>query len=365
MLPKEKLSQLIESTLPLELGKNKKRPSFASCGRAISSMALLCSIAISSFSRSNNYFAEIEAWTMYIAYVFSLVERWKVPAIYWKKEIDIAKKSIYNALENLYQEIKNRAHLVEGNPFVDRLFYNIRVTLLISLMSVYILWRKHESIDIDADEIDASIREFILNNKQYLFLWGEAAIPQFLSFYWYYRKIDATFQPDMLIIELIRNICKSNHTSGKDWIANPYYNVTEVISDRLGISEQPIEDTFRANSFTVEALFHILVRRNWKNHAKRLWPDYTRISSSYFRPSGLWQYFHWRNKKGALITTFPKLTQKWDEVKKVSMESKGLGIPRIIQQEPIIFLLFLIVYPFRLNPEAARWLDHKIEATQY
>ena len=105
-------------------------------------------------------------------------------------------------------EIKNRSHFVEGNPYVDNSFHNIRVTHLISLMSIFILWRKDENIE--NDEIEASIREFVLENKKYLNLWGEAVVPQFLSFYWYYRKIDSSPEADGIIVHLINHLCNPN-----------------------------------------------------------------------------------------------------------------------------------------------------------
>ena len=104
-----------------------------------------------------------------------------------------------------------------------------------------------------------------------------------------------------------------------------------------------------------------MIRRNWKSRVKRLWPDYTRIGSICFKPNHLWEYYKWRNKKGTLITTYPELTQEWEKLKDISMKSKGIGIPKIIKQEPILLLLFLIVYPFRINSEAVRLLDSKLE----
>ena len=73
-LPKEKLALLFESTFPLKHLKNGKKPAKKYCERVIASAGLLCAIAtIKLIPKEDNHVAEIEAWTLYIAYVFALV----------------------------------------------------------------------------------------------------------------------------------------------------------------------------------------------------------------------------------------------------------------------------------------------------
>ena len=133
VLPKGKLSSLLEQTLPLELVKGKKKPSRAHCERAIASAAVLLSIAISSFTRQRNYVAEIEAWIIYICYVFALIEKWNMPFDLCKNEFGIASKSIYNSLSILCEELMERKHFVQGDAFVDQPVYKVRMTWLIDL----------------------------------------------------------------------------------------------------------------------------------------------------------------------------------------------------------------------------------------
>ena len=72
ILPKDKLASLFESTVPLELLDNGKEPPKSHCARSIASAGLLCAIVTSNFSKKNNHVAEIEAWTLYIAYVLAV-----------------------------------------------------------------------------------------------------------------------------------------------------------------------------------------------------------------------------------------------------------------------------------------------------
>lgn len=359
ILPKEKLSSLFESIFPFKCNKRGNRPSQAYCGRVIASAAMLCAIAISSFSNANNYAAEIEAWTLYISYVLALVERWNLPTKLWRNEFDIAKRSIYNSLGNLCDELKERKHLVEGDPFVEQPFYRVRITWLVSLMSVYALWRRYEKQP--ESEEDNFIRKFCLENKNKLELWGEAAIPQFLAFFWYFRKIDASLSPELLLRDLIYTICKLNKPRGKKFLANPYYEAVDILPHILGISDEPLEYSFRGNSYALEGLVHLFVRRNWKQKMKLLWPDITRLSSTIFEPEKIWDFYRWRNQKGSHKVILQKHRQEWKELKALAFESNGMCIPTSIKNHPVLVLLFLIVYPHRMNSQIIRWLDTKSE----
>ena len=36
------------------------------------------------------------------------------------------------------------------------------------------------------------------------------------------------------------------------------------------------------------------------------------------------------------------------------------NIPDVIKKDPILLLLFLIVYPFRTSPDVVKWLDDQL-----
>jgi len=209
ILPKQKLSELFESTFQLDKGT---RPSNNECRRIIASAGLLCAVAVSKYSDKENHVAEIEAWTLYIAYVLALAEKWNLPDKVFKNEFEIATQSLYNTLGNLCSEIKDQTYLIEGNPLTDSYVYKVRITWLLGLMSIYALWRRSKGEP--KDETDDFLREFCKEKQKQLILWGEAAIPQFLAFFWYYRKIDGSMKTDDLIRQLITSICKLNGSFG-------------------------------------------------------------------------------------------------------------------------------------------------------
>ena len=373
ILPKEKLASLLESTFALD---SERTLSESQCRRTIASAALLCAIVTSSFTNENNHVAEIEAWMLYIAYVFALVEKWGLSSNTYKGELEIATQSLYNSLANLCDEIKEREELIEGDFLADPYIYRVRITWLLGLMGIYALWRRRN--EVDKNETDDFLREFCKEKRGQLELWGEAAIPQFLAFFWYFRKIDATPEPDALIRRLISSICKRNHPTGETFLANPYYEAEGILpyllAPILGSVGEPLEDIFTdksyaadiftGKSYALEGLVHLLVRRNWKQTMKQLWPDITRLEFVSFDPENFSYFYRWRSEKGTNKIVFPKHTQDWEELKKLSFESEGTCIPPTIKNDPILLLLFLCVYPHRMNAEIMRWLDTQMKDIQ-
>ena len=280
VIPKAKLASLFESTVPLGLLDNGKEPSKRHCARSIASAGLLCAIVTSNFSKKNNHVAEIEAWTLYIAYVLAVAERWGLLAKIYKNELKIAKDSIYNSLANLCDEIREREHFAEGDAFADPYVYRVRMTWLLGLMSIYALWRLRD--EIDKNETDVFLREFCKKKQHLLELWGEAAIPQFLAFLWYFRKINATMGPTISLYHLISAICQRNGPNSRTFLANPYYEADDILPHNLapilGSGEDPLEETFTGSSYALEGLVHLFVRTNWKQTMKDLWPRGLKIS---------------------------------------------------------------------------------------
>ena len=362
ILPKEKLASLFESIFLLE---NETKPSESYCTRTIASAAILCAIATSSFSKENNHVAEIEAWGLYISYVLALAERWQLSDTVYKDELEIATQSIYNSLANLCDEIKEREYLIEGNPLTDSYVYSVRVTWLLALMSIYALWRA--SKNEPKDDVDDFLREFCKEKQAQLDLWGEAAIPQWLAFLWYSQKISATRKPDDILDCLISEICGQNGPKGGGFLASPYYEAEDILPDMLGVAEEPLMDSFSGQSYALEGLIHLYVRGNSKQSKqsmKSLWPGVTRLLYLSFEPDNFCDFYRWRCENGKNWTVCPQHTQEWEELKALAFESDGACIPPSIKNYPILLLLFLCVYPHRMNAEILRWLDTQMQQIQ-
>jgi hypothetical protein len=143
--------------------------------------------------------------------------------------------------------------------------------------------------------------------------------------------------------------------------ANPYYTIQDIAPILLRLAEDDIGESFEGKSYCLEGLLHLFIRRNWKQRMRILWPDITRIIYCTFEFREDWQFFTWKSRGGILREIQPTHTQNWEDLKTLAEEHEGECVPEIIKEFPILLMLFLIVFPHRLNAEVMRWLDTQIK----
>lgn len=365
MLSKDKFAELLLGSLPM-LGKDVSQSSPLNNIRSVSAAALINAVALASFSSKANHFAEIEAWVLYLGHVAAISERFDWTDSRWVNSVTIVEAHVFYLLERLVEETSQNPAAIEGDPLTDQICYRPRVTLLCGLLSIYALWRKLNAEAVESKDHDEFIRGFVCDNKKNLFLWGEAAIPQFMALHWYLRTIDATPAPDFMLAGLLEGICKMNAPKSQQALPNPYYDVEAVLLHQTGAPSEYIKDTFTEHAYTTEALMHLFVRRNWKQYTKLIWPAYTRLMVCTLEVNQRWMKYLWRiEDQGVNQSKWPVLTKEWSELKNEAMESAGLGIPDLMKQKPMLFLLFLIIYPHRCDAESVRWLDSTLSLAIY
>lgn len=356
-LPKEKLCLLFEKAMCLYQGSPK--PSREESIRSLSGCAVLCASSISAFTVSENHAVEFEAWTLFLSYCLAIITQRKLPLHEVEFAIKLAQEAMYSSLERLCDELMSRTNFSQGDLLQDRPVYEVRMTRLLGLMGVYGLWlmdRNRRGSNVDPQRLDF-LRSFCDRHCDSLRLWGEAAIPDFLSMNFFRLTYDATNEPEGVYAELIRAICKKNQPDSEDTLPNPYYEAETVISWRLGLDKQAIRESFEGKSFYLESLLHLFVRTGYKQHVKLVFPDITRIAFRHFEPSSCWKFFLFRNlDDGTDVERYLPLPHRWSELVQQSSECRGNSLPKIIKKHPIEYLCLLMVMPYRVSADGIRWL---------
>lgn len=348
-LPKKKFYDLIFNSLPFNTDDLKVKDFL----RAVLSGAVIVSSSISEFIKSNNHYAEFEAWIIYYANCLALAEKFNIQIAKFQKEFDFIKLTIYNTLHRLSDEVSKEKNLESLCSTNEIPLYKVKFTYLLSLLSVLGLWRKLENKN---EEIDSFLKTFCNNNTSKVTFWGEFATPQFLAYYFWGRSFEASPKFDFLLYNLLQIIIQENGFRKAGTLANPYYDVDDIMSYSLGIKEEKLSDSFSGSSYSIETLMHLFIRCNWKQHMKLIWAEITKIAFHFFKPDKSWEYYLWNTKNGVNTTQIIQPFQKWDEIKKIAFESEGLEIPNLIKNSPIMYLCFLIVFPHRVNSSGVRWL---------
>jgi len=354
-LPKNKFSTLLEATAKLN-ESTCKRISKAQCHRLMASSGVLCALALSRFTKEENRLAEIEAWTIHLAIVFGLAQRRNLGKAVWGPSVNLASIFILGLLEQLANEVTESHNLIVGHPVSDRFVREIRVTHLVSLMSILWLWRRSDGIEID--EFDESLRNFSVNHARHVTLWGEASASQLLAIFWGLRSMDPRMNPDNLLLSQIDRISAVNGQNGSGRLFSPYYGPEDVCERLIGLVDEDLPESFRHRSHSIESFLALTVRENLRQSVSMRWSAISHLMFAEFETEKAWQIFRWRNRNnGQLVLRMPQERQSWNELRRMYCGTDMTTIPKVLRKHPIQTLLFLICYPHRLKPSWVVWLD--------
>lgn len=359
IFPAEILDPLLQHTLrinePIKASELRRR---------ITSAAIMTAVALHSFSRHKNHFAEITAWMLFSTYTIAACERNDLD---FKKNgaeaVLIARGAVYDLLGQLCDEIPERGILSEGNPFSEFAFYRPRALLIYALMGIYWMWSYAEGWDKPNHK--AVVEGLVPENFPPQSIWGEGALPHFLVFTWYRKRIAASPAWDELVATALRDILH-NKLGPAGHLPSPYYETEDVVRHNyiniLGCDDPFEGDGFEGTSYICESLMMCLVRANLKDQCKKLWPDFTRISHERVVPEVAWRFALYRTGEGATnITHIYPSTMQWKDLQELFTEHEGADIPEALKADPILLLLFVTIFPFRASLSAVKFLHRKFD----
>jgi len=214
------------------------------------------------------------------------------------------------------------------------------------------------------------LADFIPKDQSELYLWGEGAIPQLLIHLWYLRSTDARIQPDLLLASLLRQVVSISVNEQLNGLPSPYYGFEDVMRHILRrflvLKEDPFQDdTFSFASFFALSMMQLLVRTNLKETCRSIWPSFSRLGFKHFEPSKPWMYCLRKVRDGKEITEQPKLTKEWRELAAEARDVSGNGVPRVLRSNKHLFILFLLLFPYRGTPSAIRYLGREFNETWF
>lgn len=332
--------------------------------RRITNAAVMTAVALHTFSQRKNHFAEITAWTMFATYTIAACEKNDLD---FKKNgaeaVLTARAAIHSLLGQLCDEIQERGIMSEGDPFSEFAFYRPRVLLLYALMGIYWMWSSAEGWS--EPKRKAVVEGLIPENLLPRSIWGEGAIPHFLAFTWYRKRIAASSALDEFVATVLREILR-NKLGPTGHLSSPYYGIEDVVRHNylnfLGCDDPFEGDGFEGTSYMCESLMMCLVRAKLKDKCKELWADFTRINHERVVPDEAWRFALYRTGEGATNNThiYPS-TMQWKDLEELSAEYGGTDIPEELKADPILLLLFVTIFPFRASFSAMKFLHRKFD----
>lgn len=354
IFPAEIFDPLLRHTLRLH-----KTINASELRRRITSAAVMTAVALHSFSRRKNHFAEITAWTMFATYTIAACDK---NGLSLKKNgeeaVLTAREAIRGLLGQLCDEIEEGGILSEGDPLSEFAFYGPRALLIYALMGVYWMWSSAEGWSVKKHK--AVVEKLIPENLPPQSLWGEGAIPHFLVFTWYKQLIAASPARDEFVATVLCDIL-NNKLGPSGHLPSPYYGIEDVARHTylniLGCDDPFEGDGFERSSYVCESLMMYLVRANLKERCKQLWPNFTRMNHERVVPDEPWRFALYRTGEGATNATYiyPS-TMQWKDLQELFAESDGEDVPKALKADSILLLLFVMIFPFRASFSAVKFL---------
>jgi hypothetical protein len=368
LLPKEKLHALLTDLLRLK-EENEEKLRTENVRRRINSAALLIPVALKNYSLRENHFASISAWTMFCAYAISACERY---GINFKRNasrsIALGMTSIRDSLLSLSDEIATRNQMLEGGDLADPIVYRARYTLLLALQSL--LWFWCEEVGWPTPSQKAAVESFLFEGKQFLYVWGEAAIPQLLLYYWFLSKNEGNSASEFWLSSMIRSIISEDNDGFPQGLPSPYFEFETVARHRLSNILNYREDVLRGESWSgrsyyAESLLYLLVRTGRKQVCKSLWPGLTKVAWASFQPEKPWQYCLSHTNNGVNKDVQPPFEKHWDVLVEEARSIECSILPLALAENRYLLALFVILFPYRGTPEVIRYLGWQFDPSWF
>jgi len=334
--------------------------------RRITSAAIMTAVALHSFSRKQNHFAEITAWTMFTTYTIAASEK---NGLAFEKDVeaavDAAHEAIYDLLSEMCEELRDRKTLAEGDPFSEFAFYRARALLIFALMGTYWMWSEAKGWKQPEHK---ALTEKLIPEDIPPSIWGEAAIPQFLTYVWYRKRISRDSTLDQRVATVLRDIMRNKLTEDANHLASPYYDIEDVTrhnhAELLRCDDPFGGGSFAGTSYVCETLMMCIVRAGMKEACQALWPDFTRMNHEKTIPDDAWRFGLYRmGDHAADDTRIYPTTMQWKELQEIAAEHAGSEVPQALKTYPIQLLLFVIIFPFRGSFSAMKFLHKHFDTT--
>lgn len=348
ILPREKYVQIFEEIL--ETNSNKKI-STNECIRRLNSAALVCSLALSNFSKEKNFVAEIEGWVIYLTCAFASIEKNKLKKTDWKNIVEIAFSIIENTLEELYEEVKSRENVLEGHPksiMYDTVIIRQRVTYIIGFLSVRHLCKQEFN--------NPAFNNFLAKYDGKIEMISEYEFPLLFAYFLFLKKVNKTKATELLK-SIMNTVILLNAPETPYFLPNPYYSTLHIMLLRLGNPEYRIKETFKGNSYIIKSLLNLMVNLNEREYLNFLWNKISKIWVTEFYPENPVQYLKWKSQFGVYNSYALKETESWAKLKEEMNNIGEEDLPIYFKEYPIFGLLFFVVYPHRVNEKLTKLLD--------
>ena len=191
-------------------------------------------------------------------------------------------------------------------------------------------------------------------------MWGESAVPYFLSIFWFLENFTGGAYSESLPITILTALCRSNIQGSTTPLADPYKSLDDILGDawekpRAGQVSPP--KIIACRSYALESLILLLTRRLRRQFLSGIWSGITKVEMAEFRPTNVHDLLLWDCDNGEERHSWPARPGIWQGLKQKAGTVNLGALPQVVRGNPIFALLFLLAYPHRLGTNLVQFLD--------
>ncbi|HMG78611.1 MAG TPA: hypothetical protein VK591_08005 [Xanthobacteraceae bacterium] len=333
---------------------------------AIPAVHLVTAILASNWIGHENYFELVKMYTLLAISAACYQARWKRQRAKDKRFFDEIMFDVRSQTLSFIDDLLNnykRPVFLNRDAFNEFGYYHPRKKMIAGVISAALLDR---DMPLNQQQRDG-LRDLVCNMKHSKFMLWEGIVPCCLAEFWALSNFQGTREPDRRLAILANDILNSNGQENPDYhLPGPYYSLGDVVRWKY----KTLLQNFRSNidqddhyrrSWFVDAIFMVLVRRNYKQTCKLLWPSVTRFThirtqlpdSVSFGPMPCENAI----SEEKLIDT--RTQKNWDDLTKEASETATPEIPTELLSRPFLTLLYCLFLPQRMDRNVILWLDRQ------
>jgi hypothetical protein len=261
----------------------------------------------------------------------------------------------------LWQEVRARKFLVEGNSFADPEVYRWRLGLLKGVFSCLAIW--NDAKQLLANDDAGALRDWLLDLSRPTDIWGEAAVPSAVVWLIWLRKNNSTSRIDKELAALAHQVMIANQPHSKLPLAPPYFTFEEVCRSLMGTpngTKRLQDEAVAGSAFTAEPLMHLVTRTNQKAVCKLLWNEFSRLSHRVSIPDAQWEYCVLKISAGVELTRIYPLTYEWKRLRTEALTVQQYEIPPELVKRPWLLAFWWHLAPYRYTSTTNRVLIEQV-----
>jgi hypothetical protein len=338
----------------IEILRNPK--SAVDLERRVAAANLFSSYLLSEFYKQSDHWSVFQGWTICAAQIAWAGESENIPEKHWKDSFALAKQGARDALANLASEIQEKDNFRVGDRELDDLTRTRNTVAVAGAAGWYLI---ADSEAKGADRAEEIIVDFFKRGR--LFFWGEGALSQFLTLFWFLGVGQNSSAVNSLLIGLIEIVSKQNVRNGEEPFEDPYLSPDECLSKIFEAKSNENPPRRQAvESYSLFPLVILAARRNLRVQLEKVWLQITEVDLTWFKPEKPVDALLWHCEKGKEYQCGFDRPQSWVQLREMALRDDRERMPKVLCDDFEFGIMFMLAFPHRIMPSLIKHLDSSI-----